>query len=291
MNLKQCLRSALDSSVNWIYQFGKGSLEARYVRRGNHYVSAYVSSHSGCRMGCKFCFLTQLGQTSFDHCGIAEYNQQLDSVLAHYKTQTQPAANRLNVNFMGRGEALANKIIIHSYDKVFASFKQKAEENNMTLKMNISTIMPHTVRHHKLQSVFKDQPAHVYYSLYSSSDKFRKQWLPNAMPYQLALDKLKEYQESSHIPVTLHWAFIKGQNDDVASVQALADLIRSYQFVGKFNIVRFNPPPGSLFEETSEDRIRELFNILQPAMDSQDSKIVSRVGSDVYASCGMFIKD
>lgn len=294
MEAPRILYSSLDKSVNWISKYGKGNVETRFVRKRDDYFIAYVSSHSGCNQGCKFCHLTQQSQTTFDHVGVDAYLEQFTRVVDYYDEQVnlgEPRAERVNINFMARGEPLANKYLINYYPGLFSYLKYRADCSDLNLKVNISTIMPYVMRHRKLTDVFKGFPAHVYYSMYTVDEKFRKEWIPNAIPVGEALDKLKEYEESTSIsyPVTFHWALINGKNDSVEGAKETAKVLRDYKFKSKFNLVRYNPHENSNSEESQ--RIEEIFNIINSAFDSSRSYIVPRVGPDVKASCGMFIPD
>ena len=166
---------------------------------------------------------------------------------------------------MARGEPLANKWIINTYADVYDRLYRVADRNELRLKMNVSTIMPWIIRDHRLKDVFHGRPTHVYYSLYSMNDDFRRQWIPNAMPLEWALDKLKDYETSVRgnmdTPITFHWAYIKGHNDSVQEAMKIADLLKTYQFNAKFNLVRFNPHPNlstTGVQEPSEERLKEL---------------------------------
>jgi adenine C2-methylase RlmN of 23S rRNA A2503 and tRNA A37 len=57
---------ASDGSINLIFNYARSFIEARYVQRAPDYISAYVSSHNGCKMGCTFCWLTAQKQTEFN---------------------------------------------------------------------------------------------------------------------------------------------------------------------------------------------------------------------------------
>ena len=161
--------------------------------------------------------------------------------------------------------------------------------------MNVSTIMPYTMQHRNLEDILMGN-TEVYYSLYSTNNNFRKEWMPQAMPYPEALTKLKRYQQYSHKPITLHWAFIQGHNDNLEDIQKMTDIITEYQMFGKFNIVRYNPPPNLKHtREPSEEELSYYLSILRqsllPYQKEDRSKIVPRVGKDVFASCGTFITD
>ena len=100
---------ALDGSVNYIIPYKKGSLECRYVPKSNKYFSLYISSHNGCKMGCKFCWLTEQKQTSFSHVNVDDFTFQVKTVLENIKYNKEEynfndnKNIRCNINFMSRG--------------------------------------------------------------------------------------------------------------------------------------------------------------------------------------------
>lgn len=302
--LTKKLVSSIDSSVNWVLPHGKSLLECRYVRRGPQYISVYLSSQNGCIMGCKFCWLTATNQTAFKHVDISQFGVQMDHVLEHAKTVdsdiSQRSNVRINVNMMARGEALSNKHIIHSYPLFYSSLSEQVKRAGYReMKMNVSTIMPIVIQPYSLIDIFKPDQlksnTNVYYSLYSTNEKFRSKWIPRAMGWRTALERLKAYQEASGNTIAIHFALIEGENDGMADVQDLCKQVRSFSFSKlKFNIVRFNPHPSLKYKETPEAKMADIFGLLKSVANETDiatnkTRIVPRAGPDTYASCGMFI--
>lgn len=290
---------AKDGSINYLLELAnKNIIECRYVRRKPSYISTYVSSHTGCKMGCTFCWLTQSGQTQFDHVTIPEYELQLNTVLSKAPTIINPKDVRINVNFMSRGEAMANKFVINNYKNLYDCLYNVVIRNGYDkMKMNVSSIYPNSLKGHKLEIVFKDRPVNFYYSIYSCNDSFRKKYVPNAVSVKYALDRLACLQENHHDnTVVFHCAFIKGANDDIKEVNKMANLIKSYNFKNtKFNLVRLNPYIKNgvpIMEESSKETLKEIFDIMNNAVTNkvptQASRIVGRVGTDAFVSCGMF---
>lgn len=288
------IMSSIDKSVNWISAFGKGKIETRFVQKTDDYFIAYLSSHSGCNQGCRFCYLTQQNQTTFDHVPIELYESQFETVLNHYDINGNGEATRVNINLMARGEPLANKNLVQNYPVFYTKIWNLVHKFDITPKVNISTIMPKHIKHWDLDGIFKGYPAHIYYSMYTIDNKFREQWIPNAMDVYDALDKLKDYEEAAldngmKYPVTFHWALIKDHNDSIYMAKETARLLKQYNFKSKFNLVRYNPHINT--DTNESERIQEIFDIISSAFDSPKSYIVPRVGPDVRASCGMFIRD
>lgn len=297
-NKVQKLVSNIDKSVNFVENFKGSKIESRYVRRRPDYISAYLSSHNGCNMGCKFCWLTASGQTKFNHVSNEQYAGQLNNVLKHAKTVDGDSSKdvRVNINMMSRGEPLGNKYLVNSYDEFYNSLQYIIDKYDYKeQKVNVSTIMPFTIKHKELIDIFGDDPAYMYYSLYSTNERFRKEWIKNGIHWSDALGKLRRYQDATGLPVTLHFCIIEGENDKLCEVYKMAEEINKFNFEKlKFNIVKFNPHPSmSQYTEANQAHIDEIFKVLKETSVDMDihtnkTRIVPRAGPDVFASCGMF---
>lgn len=285
----ETLHSDIDASVNFVTPFGEGNLESRYVRREKKYFSCYLSSQSGCNRGCKFCHLTSNDATMFDQAGIDEFIRQAEQVFSHYDKQEK--AEYVHYNWMARGEALCNPTITEESDKLlwylYTSF---CKDRKLSVKYNISTIMPKTIVGKSLVDMFPCIPPTIYYSLYSTEKAFCNQWLPGAMGVDIAMEMLKEYQQYSKKIVKLHYALIEGGNDSFLDSFFVAELIKKYNLFVELNLVLYNPPDGD--SQESEDYEDYENNIKRFAGQYvTNSKIVTRVGRDVAASCGTFITE
>lgn len=287
--MTETLYSAFDASVNFVTPADDGgAFEARYVRRVDDYFITYLSSHTGCNKACRVCHLTQTRQTMMTPATVSDYELQALQVFRHYRELDN--AQRVNFNFMARGEPLANPSVLNTWNDVRRPLQSLAEQHALVSKYNISTIMPEEMSDRKLYDVFGDTGAQIYYSLYSMRDDFRKRWLPKSIGAHDALWKLVEWQQKTGQLVTLHWAFIEGENDslDVLEEIIMAVLVRSLDV--KFNLVRYNPYSPAQGKEPSEEILQRNFDYLAKAFGNEQSRIVPRVGFDVKASCGMFVE-
>lgn len=282
-----------EESVNFEHPYGNGKIEFRYVRKAPEYIASYLSSHNGCRLGCNMCHLTHNKDTNFKHVNLTTYGSQLDTICKFYRGfSIDQSAKRCNINFMSKGDALANTTIVNDYPKLYDELDRIGSNYGLKIKPNVSTIMPFTVRHKSLIDIFKDKPAYPYYSLYSVNEEKRKLWLPNAIPYQEALYKLKEYQKFSNNIITFHFAIINGFNDDLENANRIAKILSDYNFNAKFNLVRFNPHPDTNHTEAPEERIQEIFKIINESLGNHEkSYIVKRLNTENKIACGMFYKN
>lgn len=273
------LASKIDQSVNFIEQHLVGFIESRYVRRVDNYFIGYLSSQTGCNRGCTFCHLTATGQSQFNDVTIAEYMNQARRILEHYEQDV--TAKVVHWNLMARGEPLANKHVLHRGTDLLTQLGNLSLDYDLRPKFNISTIMPVTLKD-RLVDVFPLVTPTIYYSMYSARDAWRKKWLPAAMPVADAIDQLKEYQQITKKITKIHGAFIAGENDSKHDVDELIAALENLHV--EFNIVRYNPLTPDQGAES--ERLEEILFRLQQFMPT---KIITRVGADIYASCGQFL--
>lgn len=147
--------------------------------------------------------------------------------------------------------------------------------------------MPQTLRR-SLVDVFGFTSPTIYYSMYSVDEVWRAKWMPTAMSVQQALSRLAEWQRHSKKVVKLHWALIAGENDSEEAAEAVCEAVGSHGLLCEFNLVRYNPASPAQGAEADEDTINEYVAVLRQRLPGA-VKIVSRVGHDVKASCGMFV--
>jgi len=277
--------SKLDESVNFVKNKENGLLETRYVRRDN-YVICYLSSHNGCNKSCRFCHLTATKQTYMTDTTIQEFIEQSTQVLKYYSNMAP--VSKIHYNWMATGEPFANKAMVTNFSMVRRHLQNLATEFGLESKFNISTIMPEGMP--DLYHIVGDLPVEIYYSMYSLNPKFRKRWIPKAMDPFEALKTLKAYQDITGNRIAFHWTFIEGQNDDLFTVNRIAKTLKEYDFDAKFNLVRYNPYSEKQGQESSDEVLQRNFDILRDALNNDQSKIVTRVGYDVKASCGRFME-
>lgn len=280
--------SQLDASVNFIRDADIGRIEARYVRRTEDYVVVYLSSQTGCRQACRMCHLTATGQTKLRDTTREELFEQADRVLEHYRTQ--PRARSVHYNFMARGEALLNHTLLNDSGALFDGLWQRADALQLRPRFLVSTILPLEHGDRPLEDIFPRYHPEIYYSLYSTSPVFRKRWLPKAQPVDVALDRLAAWQRATYKLVKIHYAFIAGENDSEADVNGVCDALEARGIYAHINIVRYNPPTPDHGAEPADEVIERNAAIFRTRLPKARVRVIPRVGFDVAASCGMFIK-
>lgn len=293
------LQSNIDKSCNYIIPYKGSDVECRFVQRRDDQLIVYVSSHNGCKMVCRFCHLTQNGLTSFDEVDLNCFREQIETVVNHYKDNVSPQLHQLkyvNINFMARGEALANSFVRDGsaittiWSKLLYLGVNSAGYNKPKIVFNVSSIIPkESVDDNPLLETDDRVTTRLYYSLYSLDPVWRKRWMPNAADPNEAVKKIKiwlnETGRGESRELVIHGAFIKGENDSDENIKAIKDFINVNDLKCKFNLVAYNP--FSEKQGAESDNLDEIVNSLSDATDVQ---VVPRVGFDVAASCGMFVK-
>lgn len=292
------LVSDLDASVNFVTKTADGgAFEARFVQREDRYFIVYLSSHTGCDRACRMCHLTQTRQTMMTPASHNDFMAQAVQVLNRWvDTPLRVTPDFVNFNFMARGEPLANPVVT---DGGFIRLRDRLETEArrrgvLRSQMNLSTIMPETLRGADLVDMLGPRPGtNIYYSLYSMREKFRKRWLPKAMDPRRALDMLVDFQQAGDgAEVVLHWCFMEGENDDAETAEEIIDAVISSGLKTRFNLVRYNAFSPAQGREPADDVLLARLNQLAGAFHERGdvpSKMVGRVGMDVKASCGMFV--
>jgi adenine C2-methylase RlmN of 23S rRNA A2503 and tRNA A37 len=285
----QILHSKEDASVNFIWKGDyPGTVEARYVRRRPDYFVCYLSSQTGCVQACRFCHLTATGQTSLIDLPIADISNQARTVLEY--AATQEPAKIVHFSFMARGEPLTNHYILNNSRELLTQLYEISREYALQPRYMISSIMPKTIEEKSLTDIFPFIHPTIYYSIYSMNPAFRQRWLPKSMDPNLALDKLVEYQSITGKLLRLHWSFIRGENDSPKDVADIITAVKARNLRIDINIVRYNPASEKHGTEADPFLIESHAATMRAALPESAIKVIPRVGYDVNASCGMFVR-
>lgn len=280
------LRSAIDASVNYSRPAADGGLvETRFVRRSAGRFIVYVSSMTGCDKACRFCHLTQTGQTMSRHLTADEMVEQAWAVL---DAADFDPGETVHFNFMARGEPLSNPQVGRG---LFERLRDLALSRGLVPRIKISTIMPVDLKGFARPGEFAADgvPVDVYYSLYRLDADWRRRWIPKAMPPKAALALLADYRRFAGQRVVLHWALIADENDSDEHAEAIGSAAREAGLAFDFNLVRYNPADGRT-REAPRERIDAYLAAMARFVGAPNRvREIPRVGFDVAASCGMFL--
>ena len=295
------LQSKIDRSLNMVTDISDLSLETRTVQRDDDTLIIYLSSASGCNLSCRFCWLTQQGETNTQYVNASGYIKQAADILEHHATVLKTdfsTITKVHFNFMAKGDAFSNPNFVDDFDLIKEELKNVAQEHIPGSKVlfKISTIFPvdtkttefsDALTHRWIESLIgQDGDVEIYYSLYSLNERFRKKWLPKA----LSPESVGRLFAGMDFGLRLHYALIAGENDSEEDIALVHDWLERWDIKAGFNIVRYNPYPGTPHVESSENKIAEFSNLIQLSHRIENFQVVGKVGFDVYASCGMFVE-
>ncbi len=241
-----------------------------------------ISSQVGCALECSFC---STGKQGFNrNLTTAEIIGQLWHANRMLGAIRQPGVDDSgervisNVVLMGMGEPLAN------YDNVVAALKLMLDDNAYGLsrrRVTVSTagMVP------AMDRLRMEVPVALAVSLHAPTDALRDELVPLNRKYPLAdlMAACRRYLENAPRDfITFEYVLLAGINDSDADARALLKLVDKVPC--KFNLIPFNPFPGSDYRRPAAERVRRFQEILMQA------DIVATVrktrGDDIDAACG-----
>jgi 23S rRNA (adenine2503-C2)-methyltransferase len=279
-------RSA-DGTRKWLFDVGQGNaIESVFIPEDDR-GTLCISSQAGCNVACTFCSTGHQGfnrnLTAAEIIGQlwwARHELMQDTASARIGSQEGSADARLisNVVMMGMGEPLLN------YEPVLAALRMMLDDNAYGLSRRRVTVSTSGVVP-IMDRLSQDCPVALAVSLHAPNDALRDTLVPLNKKYPLdqllaACERYLEFAPRDFI--TFEYVMLDGINDLDQHAQELIQIARRIHC--KFNLIPFNPFPGSGLQRSSAVRIREF------AQQLIDAGIVTTVrktrGDDIDAACG-----
>ncbi|HET6719323.1 MAG TPA: 23S rRNA (adenine(2503)-C(2))-methyltransferase RlmN [Rhodocyclaceae bacterium] len=241
-----------------------------------------ISSQAGCALDCSFC---STGKQGFNrNLSTAEIIGQLwqaNRALGYYDALAKSRATERvisNVVLMGMGEPLAN------FDNVLAALRLMLDDNAYGLsrrRVTVSTsgIVP------AIDRLAAECPVALAVSLHAPDDALRNELVPINQKYPLAelLAACNRYLKVAPRDfITFEYVMLDGINDSDSHARRLIEISR--QVSCKYNLIPFNPFPGSPYKKSKLERIRRFAEILQNAGIVTTTRKTR--GDDIDAACG-----
>ena len=235
-----------------------------------------VSTQAGCALDCAFC---STGKQGFNrNLTAAEIIGQLWQ--ANRALGAGPVDERAvsNVVLMGMGEPLAN------FDNSVTALRLMLDDNAYGLsrrRVTVSTsgLVP-------VMDRLRDAcPVALAVSLHAPDDGLRDELVPINRKYPLRelMAACQRYLEKAPRDfVTFEYVMLDGVNDSDEHARRLLRLTRDVPC--KFNLIPFNPFPGSPFRRSPSPRIRRFAEILMNAGIVTTTRKTR--GEDIDAACG-----
>jgi 23S rRNA (adenine2503-C2)-methyltransferase len=275
--------TSADGTRKWLLDVGSANaIETVYIPEDDR-GTLCISSQAGCALDCAFC---STGKQGFNrNLSAGEIIGQLwhanrallaDGVTAPWVEQGRHPIT--NVVMMGMGEPLAN------FDNVVTAMRIMLDDNAYGLSrrrvtLSTSGIVPWIDR-------LRDEcPVALAVSLHAPNDALRDALVPINRKHplsELLAACLRYIEKAPRDFVTFEYVMLDGVNDSAAQARELVALVRDVPC--KFNLIPFNPFPGTEFRTSSRNRILAFQRVLQDA--GRVATIRKTRGEDIDAACG-----
>ncbi len=269
-------RRSDDGTRKFLFDVGNGNaIETVFIPEDDR-GTLCVSTQAGCALDCAFC---STGKQGFNrNLTVAEIIGQLWQ--ANRALGADPAGERIisNVVLMGMGEPLAN------FENSVTALRLMLDDNAYGLsrrRVTVSTsgLVP-------VMDRLRDEcPVALAVSLHAPNDALRDELVPINRKYPLheLMAACQRYLEKAPRDfVTFEYVMLDGVNDSDDHARQLLALTRDVPC--KFNLIPFNPFPGSPFRRTPSPRIRRFTEMLMNAGVVTTTRKTR--GDDIDAACG-----
>ena len=265
-----------DGTRKFLFDVGGGNaIETVFIPEDDR-GTLCVSTQAGCALDCSFC---STGKQGFNrNLSVAEIIGQLWQ--ANRALGADAVGERVisNVVLMGMGEPLAN------FDNSVTALRLMLDDNAYGLsrrRVTVSTsgLVP------MIDRLGDECAVALAVSLHAPNDRLRDELVPINRKYPLTelMAACQRYlQKAPRDFVTFEYVMLSGVNDSDAHARELLALTRKVSC--KFNLIPFNPFPGSPYRRSDAARIRRFAEILI------DGGVVTTTrktrGDDIDAACG-----
>ena len=235
-----------------------------------------ISTQAGCALDCSFC---STGKQGFNrNLTVSEIIGQLWQ--ANRALGADPKGDRIisNVVMMGMGEPLAN------FENTVTALRLMLDDNAYGLsrrRVTVSTsgLVP------AMDRLGEECPVALAVSLHAPNDRLRDELVPINCKYPLRdlMSACQRYLEKAPRDfVTFEYVMLDGVNDSDTQAFELLELTRKVSC--KFNLIPFNPFPGSPYQRSQAVRIKRFAEILIGAGVVTTTRKTR--GDDIDAACG-----
>lgn len=233
-----------------------------------------LSTQVGCAMNCSFCFTGTQGLKRNLEAGeiVAQYIIVKDWLLKRHPSSLLPS-----IVFMGQGEPL------HNFDQLKKAIEVLNDPQFIGVGHRQITLS--TVGYLPGMNSLKSLPKiNFALSLHSPFDEERQQLIPINQRYPID-QVLKKFDEMSFLKrqfLTVEYLLIRNFNMTERHAEALAEKFINKKII--FNLIPFNPFPGTRWERPSIDEIEEFKKLLV----QKKLRVMVRTtkGQDILAACG-----
>ncbi|SCA56415.1 Dual-specificity RNA methyltransferase RlmN [Candidatus Terasakiella magnetica] len=271
--------TSVDRTRKWLYKFDDGNEAETVFIPEEDRGAVCISSQVGCTLTCKFCHTgTQL---LVRNLSAGEIVGQFMAARDSYDEWPSPPGDKrmlTNIVLMGMGEPLYN------FDNTVKALKILMDQEGISVSkrritLSTSGVVPEIRRLGEVADV------ELAISLHAPTDEVRNEIMPINKKYPLKdlMAAVRDYPAAINARrITFEYVMLKGINDSEADARALTRLVKDIPC--KFNLIPFNPWPGSDYECSGRKTIKRFVEILNRAGYTATTRVTR--GQDILAACG-----
>ena len=271
---------SVDGSRKWLLRLEDGNEIETVLIPDEGRGALCISSQVGCTLNCDFCNTGT--QRLVRNLTAAEIVGQL--MVARDEMNEWPAGvdGRIltNIVMMGMGEPLMN------FDNVKKALHIIKDGEGIAISRRRITLSTSGVAP-MIARAGNEIDVDLAISLHAGHDELRDVLVPinKKYPLDVLLKACAAYPGARNSRrITMEYVLIKDVNDSPDEARHLAKLMRQYKIPAKFNLIPFNPWPGTKYECSSNNAVHRFSKILNDAGFS--APIRQPRGRDIMAACG-----
>ena len=272
-------QTSSDRTRKWLVKLEDGNeAETVYIPEDGR-GAICISSQIGCTLTCTFCHTgTQRLVRNLTPAEIVGQFMLARDSYDEWPTTTNGGRMISNIVMMGMGEPLLN------YENVAIALKIIMDGEGIALSkrritLSTSGVVP------LIKQCGRELGVNLAISLHAVNNELRDILVPINKKYPLKELMLacQTYPGSSNARrITFEYVMLDGVNDSKADARALLKLVKDIP--AKFNLIPFNPWPGSIYECSKRETIQQFSNILLDGGYSAPIRVPR--GRDIMAACG-----
>ena len=277
-------QTSVDGTRKWLMAFDDAQkAEAVFIPEEDR-GAVCISSQVGCTLTCRFCHTgTQRLVRNLTPAEIVGQFMVARDSYGEWPTPTDERRMLSNIVLMGMGEPLYN------FDNVATALKIIMADDGIAvgkrrITLSTSGVVP------EIHRCGAELGVNLAISLHAPDDDTRSVIMPINKKYPLKelMQACRDYPGMSNARrITFEYVMLKGLNDTPAHARALTKLVKDIPC--KFNLIPFNPWPGSTYECSDEATINTFAQSLWDA--GFTAPVRTPRGRDILAACGQLKSD
>ena len=277
-------QTSVDGTRKWLMSFDDAQkAEAVFIPEEDR-GAVCISSQVGCTLTCRFCHTgTQRLVRNLTPAEIVGQFMVARYSYGEWPTPTDERRMLSNIVLMGMGEPLYN------FDNVATALKIIMADDGIAvgkrrITLSTSGVVP------EIHRCGAELGVNLAISLHAPDDDTRSVIMPINKKYPLKelMQACRDYPGMSNARrITFEYVMLKGINDTPAHARALTKLVKDIPC--KFNLIPFNPWPGSTYECSDEATINTFAQSLWDA--GFTAPVRTPRGRDILAACGQLKSD